>query len=67
MSEAMLRLYFFACRHNPLSGQKGAGAVEYVISMAITFIVLLGVFELFRAMSISIYDDFSQWICAPYP
>ncbi len=67
MFETILRFYLFICRHNPLSNQKGAGTVEYVISMAITFIILLGVFELFRAMSIGIYDDFSKWVCVPYP
>ncbi len=67
MVESIFKVYFFVCRHNPISDQKGAGAVEYVLSMTIAFIILLGVLELFRAMSIGIYDDFSQWVCVPYP
>ena len=47
--------------------QQGAMAVEYAFSMVIAFGILVGVFELFRAMSIEIYLGFTQWVCQPFP
>lgn len=47
--------------------QQGAVAVEYAFSMVIAFGILVGVFELFRAMSIEIYLGFTQWVCQPFP
>ncbi len=59
--------WFYVRQQKSISNQNGAGTVEYTMSMAIAFIILLGVFELFRAMSINIYLEFTGWVCKPYP
>ena len=47
--------------------KNGNALVEYVLAMAISSIILLGVFDLFRAMSIEILLLFIDTVAQPWP
>lgn len=63
----MNTIYLILGRVFSRKGSNGAVTVEYVFAMIIAFIALLGVLELFRAMSIEILSGFSGWVAQPYP
>lgn len=46
---------------------RGAAAVEYVLTMAISFIILMGLLELFRALAVDLLLNFISWVVPPYP
>ncbi len=62
-----MRYLFSILRFLPIENRKGAVTVEYVFAMIIAVVIFLGVFEIFRAMSIEIILGFSGWVVPPYP
>lgn len=57
----------FLLKGHLLKGTQGNAVVEYVLAMAISSIILLGVFDLFRAMSIDILQEFISTVAQPWP
>lgn len=45
----------------------GAVAIEYVLSMTIAAVVMIGVDKLFEKMSFDIISAFIGWVQSPYP
>jgi Tfp pilus assembly protein PilW len=50
-----------------MKDNRGNAIVEYVLAMAISSIILLGIFDLFRAMSIEILLSFIDTVAQSWP